>query len=56
VPIEEKEVLHATHYLGLTHEQTAERLGIPVGTVKSRAHRGHRRLARLLSHLREATA
>ena len=56
VPIEEKEVLHATHFLGLTHEETAERLGIPVGTVKSRTHRGHRRLARLLSHLREATA
>lgn len=56
VPAGEKEVLHATHYLGLTHEETAERLGIPVGTVKSRTHRGHRRLARLLSHLREATA
>ena len=56
VPTEEKEVLHATHFLGLTHEETAERLGIPVGTVKSRTHRGHRRLARLLSHLREATA
>ena len=56
VPTEEKEVLHATHFLGFTHEETAERLGIPVGTVKSRSHRAHRRLAGLLSHLREATA
>ena len=56
VPAEEKEVLHATHFLGLTHQETAERLGIPVGTVKSRTHRGHRRLAQLLAHLREATA
>ncbi len=56
VPAEEREILRATHYLGLTHEETAERLGIPVGTVKSRSYRAHRRLAGLLSHLREATA
>lgn len=56
VPAEEKEILHATHFLGFTHEETADRLGIPVGTVKSRSHRAHRRLAQLLSHLREATA
>jgi RNA polymerase sigma-70 factor (ECF subfamily) len=56
VPAEEREVLRATHYLGLTHDETAERLGIPVGTVKSRSHRAHRRMAGLLSHLREATA
>lgn len=56
VPTDEREILRATHYLGLTHEETAERLGIPVGTVKSRSYRAHRRLAGLLSHLREATA
>ena len=56
VPAEEREILHATHYLGFTHEETAERLRIPVGTVKSRSYRAHRRLAGLLSHLREATA
>ena len=56
VPIDEREIVRATHYLGLTHEETAERLGIPVGTVKSRSYRAHRRLAGLLSHLREATA
>ena len=56
VPAEEREILYSTHFLGYTQEETAERLGIPVGTVKSRSHRAHRRLAGLLSHLREATA
>ena len=56
VPDDERDILRATHYLGRTHEETAERLGIPVGTVKSRSYRAHRRLAELLSHLREATA
>lgn len=53
---EEREVLCATHYLGLTHEETAERLGVPVGTVKSRSYRAHRRMAALLAHLQEASA
>ena len=35
-------------------DQVAERLGVPVGTVKSRSFRAHRRLAGLLGHLREA--
>ncbi len=56
MPVEERDVLEATHFLGLTHGETADRLGIPVGTVKSRSHRGHRRLADLLSHLAEVTA
>ncbi len=56
IPDEEREILRATHFLGLTQEETAERFGIPVGTVKSRSYRAHRRMARLLSHLREATA
>lgn len=56
LPKEELEVVRATHYLGLTHAETAERLGIPVGTVKSRSHRAHRRLAEMLSHLEEASA
>ncbi len=56
LPEDERAILRATHYLGLTHEETAERLGIPVGTVKSRSFRAHRRMAGLLSHLKEATA
>jgi RNA polymerase sigma-70 factor (ECF subfamily) len=53
---EERAVIESTFFLGLTQEETAERLGIPVGTVKSRAHRAHRRLVAMLSHVREATA
>ena len=53
---EEQAIMRATHYLGLTHEETAERLGIPLGTVKSRSYRAHRRMAGLLAHLRERSA
>jgi len=52
----ERETLKATHFRGLTHAQAADELGVPVGTVKSRLHRAHRRMAELLSHLKEATA
>jgi RNA polymerase sigma-70 factor (ECF subfamily) len=53
---EERQVIEATHYRGLTHQQVASELGVPVGTVKSRSHRAHRRLAEMLEHLREASA
>jgi RNA polymerase sigma-70 factor (ECF subfamily) len=53
---DERAIMRATHYLGLTHEETAERLGVPVGTVKSRSYRAHKRMAGLLGHLREMTA
>lgn len=53
---DERAVMRATHYLGLSHEETAERLGIPAGTVKSRSYRAHKRMAGLLGHLREETA
>ncbi|MBV9417728.1 MAG: sigma-70 family RNA polymerase sigma factor [Solirubrobacterales bacterium] len=52
LPGEEREVVRAQHFEGLTHEQIADRLGIPVGTVKSRSFRAHRRLASELGHLR----
>lgn len=56
LPEAEQEVVRATHYLGLSHQEAADKLGVPVGTVKSRSHRAHRRLAGLLSHLEERTA
>lgn len=55
LPPDEREVLFVTHFLGLSHEQAADRIGIPIGTVKSRSHRAHRHLAGLLEHLKEAT-
>lgn len=55
LPGDERDVVRAQHFEGLTHEQIAVRLGIPVGTVKSRSHRAHRRLASSLRHLRQET-
>ena len=48
MPDDERSVLAATHFEGLTHDEAADKLGIPVGTVKSRSHRAYRRLRRLL--------
>lgn len=50
----DRELIHLTHVVGLSQSQIARRLGIPVGTVKSRTSRVHRHLADRLSHLREA--
>lgn len=38
---------------GMPYADIGERLGLPVGTVKSRIHRAHARLAAALAHLRE---
>jgi RNA polymerase sigma factor (sigma-70 family) len=56
LPGAERDVVRAQHFEGLTHEQIAARLGIPVGTVKSRSFRAHRRLASDLGHLRSSFA
>jgi len=49
----EREIVRLTFYEDLTHAQVAERLDLPVGTVKSRSHRAHRRLAELLAYVRD---
>jgi RNA polymerase sigma-70 factor (ECF subfamily) len=48
---DEREVVRRSHLVGETHEQIAAELGVPVGTVKSRSARAHRRLAAALAHL-----
>ena len=48
----EREVVRLSHLEGLSLPETAERLGLPVGTVKSRSHRAYRRLGEELRHLR----
>jgi RNA polymerase sigma-70 factor (ECF subfamily) len=53
LPAEEQEVVRLQHVEELSHAEIAERLGVPVGTVKSRSFRAHRRLAGRLGHLRE---
>lgn len=53
LPSDEQEVVRLQHLDGFTHVQIAERLGVAVGTVKSRSFRAHKRLAAMLGHLRE---
>jgi RNA polymerase sigma-70 factor (ECF subfamily) len=56
LPDEDQELIRLQHFEGLTHAQIADRLGVPVGTVKSRSFRAHKRLAADLGHLREEPA
>ena len=55
LPSEEREVVRLQHLEGLSQSEVAQRLGVPVGTVKSRSFRAHRHLAARLGHLREGT-
>ncbi len=50
---EEREIIRLTFADDLSQSQVSQRLGIPLGTVKSRSHRAHRRLAELLAHLHD---
>jgi RNA polymerase sigma-70 factor (ECF subfamily) len=50
---EEAVIVRMQHLEGMTHAEIADQLGIVIGTVKSRSHRAHRKLAALLGHLRE---
>ena len=52
LPPEEAAIVRLQHLDGMTHSEISETLGIAVGTVKSRSHRAHRKLAALLGHLR----
>lgn len=47
----DRAVLRLAHFECLSHTEIAETLKIPVGTVKSRIARAHRRIAALLGHL-----
>jgi RNA polymerase sigma factor (sigma-70 family) len=52
LPDQDRELIRLQHYDELTHSEIADHLAIPLGTVKSRSFRAHRRLAGLLGHLR----
>ena len=54
LPPLEREVVRLQHLESLTQAEIAERLGVPVGTIKSRSFRAHRLLAARLGHLRGA--
>jgi len=49
---EDQELICLQHYREFTHTEIAQHLAIPIGTVKSRTFRAHRRLAGLLGYLR----
>jgi len=55
LPPDDRELVRLQHFLGLSHAEIADRLNIPVGTVKSRTFRVHRRLLGMLGHLRGDT-
>lgn len=44
LPAHEREVLLLAYFAGLTQREIAERLDVPLGTIKARAARGTRRL------------
>jgi RNA polymerase sigma factor (sigma-70 family) len=50
---EEAVIVRMQHLDGMTQTEISDKLGIALGTVKSRSHRAHRKLAELLGHLRE---
>ena len=51
LPDDEREVVRLSWFVGLSHPEIADKMGLPVGTVKSRSHRAHRHLATLLAHV-----
>jgi RNA polymerase sigma factor (sigma-70 family) len=53
LPPADRDLIRMQHFDELSHAEIAEELEIPLGTVKSRTFRAHRRLAGLLTHLRE---
>jgi RNA polymerase sigma-70 factor, ECF subfamily len=55
LPSNEATIVRLQHLDGMSHTEISEKLGVALGTVKSRSHRAHRSLARLLGHLRERT-
>ena len=53
LPREQREVLALAYFGDLTQTEIAERLGVPLGTVKARTFRGLRRLADILGTVAE---
>lgn len=51
LPDDERVVVELSHRVGMSHSDIARKLDVPVGTVKSRSARAHRRLAAALRHL-----
>jgi RNA polymerase sigma-70 factor (ECF subfamily) len=52
LPPDTRDIVRLIHLDGWTVQQTAELLDLPLGTVKSRSFRAHKRLGAVLAHLR----
>lgn len=52
LPDADRNLIRMQHFDELSHAEIATELEIPLGTVKSRTFRAHRRLAGILAHLR----
>lgn len=48
LPDDQREALMLVGGAGFTYEEASDMCGVPIGTIKSRANRGRRRLAELL--------
>jgi len=55
LPPDEATVVRLQHLEGMTQAEISDRLGVALGTIKSRSNRAHRRLATLLGHLRSGS-
>jgi RNA polymerase sigma-70 factor (ECF subfamily) len=56
LPADERAVVQLQYMNGMTHREIAATLDLAIGTVKSRLHRAHGKLANLLGHLREGVS
>ena len=56
LPDDEATIVRLHHIDGMSQQEISEKLGVALGTVKSRSHRAHRKLAGLLGHLRDTRA
>jgi RNA polymerase sigma-70 factor (ECF subfamily) len=53
LPVEQRDVVHLAYFEGETHSKIAERLGVPVGTVKTRLRLGYGRLRESLASIKD---
>lgn len=53
LPTEQREAVHLAYFEGDTHSEIAERLGIPIGTVKTRLRLAYGRLRESLASLKD---